>query len=362
MAEKLLLPAKIEDLTPLQKGYLLIAQKRSETSAMLEKDELEIQRILKDITLDQDWESVKNRIKEARDLAEASKQKRLIFTTFIHENIVVKAMEFEKRNTTLITDAGNHEFALRKKAQAEQAEREAHSKELNSFRAHLQNENFRIAAEYRFELEKMASESYATALKQKQPVKEIKAYIEKIEAFMRDIKVGKMQKFELLKLTKEEAKKEFEGVTAYNPAADLEAAIEKMKLLFDNYKADLKNAEAAAEAVEKQLKVEEHKMEEAVEVESASNILIAQAGVVSVTGSAAPKIKVKTVIVEEATEAWAFAVITQFVKHSQSVKQYLKVRTWSNLKVSQMADALGALITEDPEIKLTGLKTTIEEK
>jgi len=74
--------------------------------------------------------------------------------------------------------------------------------------------------------------------------------------------------------------------------------------------------------------------------------LIAQAETLIVD---TPKVKreIKIVVIE--SEAWAMAVMTNFIKNWQHVNKYVKVKSWAKLSIGQMADALAKHISETGE-------------
>jgi outer membrane protein OmpA-like peptidoglycan-associated protein len=102
-----------------------------------------------------------------------------------------------------------------------------------------------------------------------------------------------------------------------------------------SYEMDLVNAEVAIKALEKQAAEREAEIAQEIAIETATNTLIAQAETITLE---TPKIKreVKIIVVE--SEAWAKAVIVNFIRVFPVDK--LRVKSWSKLTLAQMAEAL----------------------
>ena len=88
-------------------------------------------------------------------------------------------------------------------------------------------------------------------------------------------------------------------------------------------------------------------------MESATNVLIAQAEVVQIE---TPKVKreLKVVIVE--SEIWAISVCNNFTRLLPHLSKYLRVKSWGNLTLAQMADAMGKYMSETGD-KIGNLQT-----
>jgi uncharacterized protein YaaR (DUF327 family) len=207
----------------------------------------------------------------------------------------------------------------------------------------------------------MVLESYATALKQKQPVKEIEKYKTAIKDFLSDVKLGKFVPFNLVLVSKDEAKKIYAEIPVYKPAEDLIAAVNSIDEQFAMYAQDLKNSKAAVAVAEGKVEQVKKDTEELIEIESATNTLVSSAGSLDVTSSAA-KIKKTKQVVEENTDAWAMTVLAEFVKNFAAARKTLRISTWSKLSIGQMTAALGKLATEDNDKKFSNLVLKTIEK
>lgn len=391
---KALLPEKVADLSPVQRGWLKLAGDKITLFEELEAGKLAVQQMFLNVKTDMETDSLENLcnntkglslsvlnkrlesvqavIAKAKEIWAVDKEKRLAFTRRLEEKLINPSMEFEKESNIAIQMAVKNEFILRKAVTDLNKEAEKKNNEEASFKAHCENEHFRIAAQYRADLESFTLDAYAKALEQKQPVKQIEAYRASIKNFLADIALSKFIKYEFRKddngnpiIPKERAAEIFKSVKPYNSEDDLKAAQDKVDEVFINYAADLKKSEKVVKEVRKEIEEVKEKVEEEIETEAATNNLIAKAETFTMTGG--PTIKENwKVQPEPETESeswqWALAVIAAFLKNIQKAQPFLKVKTRSKLTVQQMADALGKLHTSDNTIKFANLNMVKEEK
>lgn len=343
-----MLPATIEQLTPLQQGWLAMAHVRVITFGALEKSELEIQGILANHAVMTELVAIQEAIAKAKNIAETSKQQRLSFTNTIKEKIVDTAMLFEKRNETLITAAAQSEFKLRKVASDLAQTKQNKLNEEARFKAHIQNEYSAMAVKYRNTLAARITFYYTGALQQKKMnKKELGVYLQDIKNELTQIEVPAAVKFQPILLSREEMIALAKDIPFYDPSIDLNDAIENVVPAFAMYDQDIKNAEAAISSTNQQAQQNQIQQEEELQQTVATNNLMAT--VDNIESSDAPKIKVKRFIVEENTQAYATAVMSAFLPIMNTFK--LKVKTWGNLKISQMADALNTVEKEFPGLR-----------
>lgn len=362
MGTKLILPEKTSELDKIQLGWLNFGHLKVTTFDALEKDELAIQMVLTDYSTITELEEAQTKLKEAKNLASESEGRRLYFTNLLKEKLTTPAMAFEKRTAVLIEAAEKHELTLRKAASEKEQGETLKEKEKNSLKAHIENENFRIAAKYREDLTVMVIESYRNALKNKTPVKEIKAYTKAIEGFLKDVKLDKPVKFDLKHLNKEEAKAIHEGVSKYDPKEDLQTALDSLKPHFAMYGEDLKNRTKAIKKSEAEEQSVKEETEKQVTIQTSMTKLAAEAEPLVLTGGGNTKVKKKMNIVEENTSEWAAEVITQYMTNLDKAKHFIRVSSWSKLSVGQMGTALAKVKMENPKIKFGKLKFQEVEK
>ena len=360
LTPKLVLPTMTQELTPVQKGWLQMCLIRDNVFAGMQLQELAIQKELNNIQALTNLQDVQVRIKTAKAYASESKGQRLFFTNMLKEKIIDKAMEHEKRNDVLIAAADIHEFNCRKESVATQSKAEAHAREVAALKAHITNEHFRIAAEYRLALNNLITEGYETALKQKIKTRDIDAFKESIAGFLQQVTLGKFIRFERVSVTDAQAKEIFASVPPYVTESDFKYALRDLEKQFEMYDEDSKNATAAiAQATKKQQEVVAETAR-AIEIETATNSLIASADQFVLTGGATIKTKLEIEVVN--SDEWALAVITAMLKHWHAVRSSLRVTSWSKLTMLQIAAALGKIATENPGTTYTGLKLNKIEK
>lgn len=355
---KLVLPATIAELTPIQKGWLLKAQQRTVLFADLTREELEIQGLLLELDKETDYEKVKERLTKAKQIAEASKQRRTHFTNQIKEMLFDTAMAFEKRNYLLLTGQedgkGNGgaiaiEFKLRKAAEEAAAAGAKKSKEIADLTAHIQNENFRIAATYRQDLRKIIAQGYQQCLKGKTSGQYLIKYKQDLVKLLETVTLSKFVAFERLLVSKEEAVEIFKSIEPYKAGEDLKDAITNIiPEMFAMYGEDLKNAEAALQhAAEEESRLALETKKE-IENNTAVNNLTAEAsaGGFVMTGGA-PAVKRKLELVTANTISWELSVLKSYILNYNPCQEFIKVKDREKLSVGQMAAALGKVATEN---------------
>ncbi len=336
--QKLILPQLCSELTPIQQGWLLLSQNKVELTDALSKKELEVQALVLAGTQLQDLELVQVKLKDARDKHGELAEQRKNFTGMIKAKLTDPLMEFEKRTEAELEKLKAHELSVRQEVVKKNAAAEKYNSEVAAFKAHIANEHFRIAAAYRAAMLDYISNGYVQALSMgTKPGKDLQAYLLTIEGFMKSHKVEKFQKFERTLLGDKEAAEIFKGVTPYDPATDLKEALQSLKDKFAMYKEDAKNKEAAIASNTAQVTEAKQELDKQVQIETATNNLVASAGAVTIGGAV---VKKSYECVEENTPEWAMSVISVFVKNWGAASKHLQVKTWANLSIKQMAAAI----------------------
>lgn len=334
-----LLPALTADLSPLQQGWLRMASIRQQLFTDLQNAELSVQGILSGLEGNTHLGDIQASIKTAKSTMAEAKEKRLAFSRMISEKLLDPAMEYEKRMAALIDTAGKHELELRK-AEAEEAQKkQAHAAEVAALKAHIVNENYRIAAEFRAKMEQETIATYTNCLKAKVPIAGIESVKSTLVKTLNEFKPESPSKYQRKLVTDSEALDIFNSMpnSRYNPSQDKEDAINMVNGIFLNYENDLANSDAAAKAMEKESEQKQSEQAQLLAAEQATNVLIAQAETAVID---APTIKKELRIVTIETEAWAMAVVANFIKNWQYCNRYVRVKSWSKLTINQMADAL----------------------
>jgi len=296
---------------------------------------------------------VQNNIKSAKQVMADAKSKRLEFTRMIDEKLITPATAFEKRMAEQIEQAAAIELEMRKQAAENAQKQQAIANETAALKAHIVNEWFRIAAQYRHELERVTLESYQNCLKTRVPADQLQAMTNDMERILNAWNLPEFQKFERKLVSDGLAKEIYDSIEKYNPADDLQTAIKNVSVIWSTYANDLANADVAIESIEKHKQVSEMAMKMDLEFETATNALIAEAETLIVE---TPKVKKEIKIKVDETEQWAKTIVSNFVRLWPYVNQYVRVKSWTKLTIGQMADALAKHINETGNV-IPGIET-----
>ena len=340
------------NLTPVQNGWLKLADIKTSLFDELQRAELAVQDYINGID-GNPLDVIQHNIKSAKQVMSDAKSKRLEFTRMIDEKLINPTMEFEKRMAANIEAAAAIELDARKKAAADAENQQAIANEAAALKAHIVNEWFRIAAQYRYELEKITLESYSNCIKNRVPVDQLQAMTDDMYLILNDWKLSEFQKFDRKLISDGHAKEIYDSIEKYNPANDLKTAIKNISVIWSTYSNDLANADVAIESIEKHKQVAEMAMKMDVEFETATNSLIAEAETLIVD---APKVKKELKIVVVESEQWAKTIVANFVRLWPYCNKFVRVKSWSKLTIGQMSDALAKHINETGNV-IPGIET-----
>jgi len=329
------------NLTPVQSGWIKLADIKTALFDELQRAELAVQDYMNGIE-GNPLDVVQHNIKSAKQVMADAKAKRLEFTRMIDEKLLTPATAFEKRMAEQIEQAAEN-------AQKQQAI----ANETAALKAHIVNEWFRIAAQYRHDMERITLESYQNCLKSKQPVESIPNMIHDMKSILDNWKLPEFQKFERKLVSDGLAKEIYDSIEKYNPEDDLQTAIKNISVIWSTYSNDLANVDVAIESIEKHKQIAEMAFEMDLEFETATNALIAEAETLIVE---TPKVKKEIKIKAEETEQWAKTIVSNFVRLWPYVNQYVRVKSWTKLTIGQMADALAKHINETGNV-IPGIET-----
>jgi len=340
------------NLTPIQSGWIKLADIKTALFNDLERAELAVQAYMNGIegnTLD----VVQNNIKSAKIVMADAKAKRLEFTRMIDDKLITPATAFEKRMAEQIEQAAAIELEMRKQAAENAGKQQAIANESAALKAHIVNEWFRIAAQYRHELERVTLESYSNCLKNRVPVDQLSIMTADMERILNAWNLPEFQKFERKLVSDGLAKEIYDSIEKYNPFLDLQTAKRNIYTIWSTYANDLANADVAIESIEKHKQVAEMAFEMDLEFETATNALIAEAEMPVIE---TPKVKKEIKIKVDETEQWAKTIVSNFVRLWPYVNQYVRVKSWTKLTIGQMADALAKHINETGNV-IPGIET-----
>jgi hypothetical protein len=285
-------------------------------------------------------------LRNVKHFLSEAKRKRLDFTRMIDDKLSQPSMEFEKRMASMIDEATKLELAARLDIESKAIEAQLLQNEIAQFKTHIVNEWTRIAHEYRSNLQKMIDSSYINCIKAKNPIEQVPAMVSDLQSIMSKFALGNFQKFTGIRLLQDQQCLEiFHSIDKYEPAGDLAYYQTLAEERFQMYSHDLANEESLAK-LEQEQQIRVAQAEQELKADIATNTLIAQAETLIVD---TPKVKreIKILVVE--SEAWAMAVLTNFIKNWQYVNKYVKVKSWAKLSIGQMAEALAKHISETGE-------------
>jgi hypothetical protein len=334
----------MNQLTTIQQGWLKLAEIRIDLFDRLRLDELACQAELNNIQ-ELPLERMQANLRNAKFNLSEAKRKRLEFTRMIDDKLTQPSMEFEKRMAAMIDEASKFELAARLDIESKAKESQLHANEVALYKSHIINEWTRIAHEYRSNLQKMIDSSYINCISARVPVNQLDAMILDLQSIMSKFDLSSFVKFQRMFITDQEALDIFHSIDKYEPSNDLAYYQTLVNDRFQMYAHDLANEESLAKLeAEQRIRVAAAEQELAANI--ATNTLIAQAETLIVD---TPKVKreIKIVVIE--SEAWAMAVMTNFIKNWQYVNKYVKVKSWAKLSIGQMAEALAKHISETGE-------------
>lgn len=338
----------VSKLTKQQLGWLMLAEDKRKVFTELQNQELIVQGFMNSIESEADLDKCQERLKQAKAALAELKQRRLDFTNMIGEKLTKPAMEFEKRCEPLITAGQSRELKLREAEEAKAEEANKLLREENEFVAHITNEQYRLAANYRDGLQKLISYFYQKALNEKMKPASMKEYKVFVASELRTLGLDKTIKFNRKLLSQERAIELYDSVRKYDPEQDLNKAITSIEEKFSLYANDLKNAEAAIEADKRQAEEESDRLKQSLEIKSATNTLLSQA----TPQFEGPKVRRKMAIVIENSDEWALLVISTFIANFTDCRRYVKSKTWEKLSIGQMSECLTKLLNDDEQFEL----------
>lgn len=325
-------------------AWISLAKQKNEVAAELTRRELACQQILipEPVTYQEIDTVLASYRKAVTELADYRKA----FTNKITGALITPFMEPEKRlsekTNERYIELSNRSSSLRKEEERKAAEINAKNQESASFKAFIQNEYTRIAAEYRAELRKSINVMYASWLNDNVQQPDTATLIN----LLSKIEIPKIGKFNPKYLSREEMIEIFNKEPKPDYARILADAQGSVQEVFANYQSDLQNREAAIAHQKQQEELRKKEEEERLAQQQAVNTLIATAEAVQIE---TPKIKRTVEIVVVESETWAKAVMAAFIVNLPNLHRYIRVKSWSKLSIGQMADALSKHATETGE-------------
>lgn len=307
--------------------------------------ELQAQGVLLPLKTSEDYKAIDEGLAAYRKLNTDMIEMRKTFTNAVNTGIVQPLMAPEKRveeseDYKLLT---NKSLTLRK-AEAEKASA-ANSKnaEIARFKAHIENEFFRVAAEFRELLRHECIGQYEIALREK-----LSGDTSDIKKMLATLPVPQMIKFNTAILTQAEKQSTYAACVKERGEPNFQEmyneACKGLDTLFANFNSDLANAEAAISHNKQQTQLVDIAETKKLQEDVAINTLITTSETVVINE---PKIKKTLHVVLVESEGWAKSVMAAFIANMPHLAGKMpRVKSWANLNVGQMAAALGQLASE----------------
>jgi len=332
----------VEVSGPQSAAWLSMALAKNKLVNDLSKMELQSQSILLPVKSSEDYKKIDEAAAAYRKLHTDIIELRKPFTNAIDTGIVQPLMAFEKRvdpknneDYLLIT---SRSLALRKAESDKAALTNQKNAEISRFKGFVENEFFRVAAEYRALLRREILAQYRICLESG-----LSNDTTDIKLMMKTLPIPPINKFQTSILTKEGMFEIYTGVPKPDYIGIYNEYMIECDGVFANFESDKANAAAAIAHQEQQNKLADIEEQKALNEEMAMNTLIATSETVTIEE---PKIKrtLQVVIIE--SEQWAKSVMAAFVVNLPNLGDYIRVKSWSKLTVGQMATALGQLATK----------------
>lgn len=332
-----------------QLSWLQLSNLKLTTEKQLEGKILEAQQILSGwetmelIPLQAVVEKAKKTIGEMPELRKS-------FTRYI-DKISDSLMEIQKRGEGLevLSKAIARELELKLKKESDDDEATIKAKEIAAFKAHVQNEYVRISTAYRVALMNHITNSYVAALDTDFTDDGLIDYMNKIAEGLKKIQRDSPVKFVDYKLTPKDKLNEVHGtIPAPNYDQILTEAVGLISQRFTMYHQDKQNAELAKAQVKKETEtLTTNATSQAQKIQAVNNLVSkgASTGIVD-TLPGAKKVKRKMVIELQDTAEETIKIMSEFLARWDDVAPKLKIKSWANLSIKQMAGALQELDTQ----------------
>lgn len=324
------------DLTPQQAAWVKLANVKKKLDDSLQKQELSIQSLLKDGTAIE----VETNLAAAKKALGSLKGERMAFTNVVDEKIVSALMQYEKRSAGLIEEYEKKLLELKIKEQEAGKGAKDKAEETIKYAAYIKNEYERQVAEFKKQAWNEIYANYKLSLEDPRTKQEMFNAVLKT---LSDMKFVPIVKYERKFVTDKEATDIYKKTPAPSVNALRDEMIGELNKVWANYDNDAAAKLSSHVEAEAQSKIED--VQNSLEQTTAITNMLAEteaASQATIIGATAGKKKVKTVlqVVEEDSLAWAIKIMIAFTQTPQC-HMYLKAKIAGNIKVSQLADALG---------------------
>lgn len=321
-------------------AWLGMAHQKNILNHDLAKMELQAQGLLLPVKDSQDYKAIDEALASYRKLTGDMTATRMPFTNAVDSGIVQPLMAFEKR---VKEDTAYHTLVSRslnlRKAESDKVNASNQkAAEITRFKAHVENEFFRVAAEYRALLRKECAGQYEIALREK-----LTGDTKDIKLMLQTLAVPAPAKFNATQITFDEMSTIYAAVQKPDYASMYVEACKDLDNMFANFASDLANAEGAIQHQQQVTQLVDIAETKRLNEDVAINTLIATSETVVID---TPRIKKTLQVVIIESEAWAKSVMAAFIVNMPHLGGKIRVKSWANLTIGQMAVALGQLASE----------------
>ncbi len=323
-------------------AWLSMAEQKNKLVADLSLMELKSQSILLGVKEDDvAYEAIDAALASYRKLNSDMIEARKPFTNAIDSGIIQPLMQFEKRvkDNPDYASLVARSLTLRKAESEGVAKVNAKNQEITRFKTHIENEFFRVAAEYRGLLRREILGQYKIALEAG-----LSGDTTDIKKMLKTLSIPPIVKFQTADLSNDEMLGIYTGVRKPDYLGIYNEMMKECDEVFANFESDKANAAQAIEHQEQQTKLQEIEDTKALNEEMAMNTLIATSETVVIDE---PKIKRTLQVIVIESEQWAKSVIAAFIVNLPSLQKYIRVKSWSKLSIGQMATYLGQLASDE---------------
>lgn len=279
------------------------------------------------------------------------------FTNQIEKGITQPLMAFEKRvdpsQNEVYQRLAATSLSLRKAETNSVSQTNQINAEIAQFKAHCANEFFRVAAAYRTAIRAEITNQYTFWLNEGAAPDMVK-----LRVGLELIEIPAAEKFKPVLLTKEQMTEAYATLHQPDYSAIFSEMMEEMDNTFANFKSDLANKPKAIARQQEASKLANlTDTKQAIEEAAINTLIVTSEAVIIDT----PKIKQTLTITIVESEAWAKTIMAGFIANMPAMVKYIRVKSWANLSIGQMAEYLGKLATET-EIKINGVEYASVER
>lgn len=334
-------------ITPQQAAWISLANGKNSLMKNLSDRATEANILLQELSNPEikSYKIIEEGLNKYRKIYTDMIEERRSFTKVIDEKIIQAVMVPEKQvdpsKNEKYHELNGKAFSMKKKESELTELTNNKNQEKTNIKIHIENEYSRIVGLYRAfikdEIQKIYQSNLTAKIADPMPaIEQFKAWIATTQPPRPN---GYMPRF----LNEQEVREIWMSIPQPDWSKYLNEELRLMDEIFLNYESALANPTNAIEHVTQEIEIAKIEDKEKEEKEIALNTLTSESQAVKIQG---PVIKKTLVVAKVNTWDWAQKVIAGFYVNIAGVAEFVRVKDWGNLKVSQMADALGKYATK----------------